>query len=352
MAILSSEPPNPSDLPAKIGPHRDEPVFDPGRHLALEMPERVWTLQEFGYDAAVRASTPSNVAVTSPFRLLSNEGVAALRAILRDLKPEADCLQGRRLSTFLRRSSQRSAFVRDMVRNPALLTHLSAIAGTPLGPHSIPSMQAFVNYSPEDPKRSVDSWHVDSIAFDAVLMVSDPGLLQGGGRLQYFSGTRAELTRRLDLEEEGQLVLGYTQELPKERICEVDFPAAGYAVFMQGDMVFHRAARLKTPAERITLVAGFLARSLGFRERTNTAHMQIWGDDSQLVDCARHAAWLSREKLSALLEALSYGSSDPRAEMAEALEAAIEDATRVAREMREAQHKTPVGEAVKPVRSS
>ncbi len=335
MTALAGDPPFPSDLPPSVARVLDEPRFDPARHLALEKPGEVLTLEDFGYDAETRAGSPSPVAVAGPFRVLSDEGVAVLQEILRALAPDADIAAGRRLSVFLRRSVQRSAFVRGLASDPSLLQHLSEIAETPLCPHSIPGMQSFVNFAPQELSRSVDSWHVDSIGFDAVMMVSDPAKLTGG-RLEYFRGTRRELAQLLGAEDERQLVLGFDAPLPAERIHQVSFPAAGHALFMQGDLVFHRAAPLAAPAERITLVAGLLARALDFPDRTNTAHMQNWRETDILTDAARHAAWLAREKLSALLEEIAYAPGDRRLALAEALERAVADATRVAAEMREA----------------
>jgi len=332
---FADTPPYPGDLPASVPSVLDEPRFEAARHLALETPAEVWSLADFGYTPAETAASPSPVAVTSPFRILTEEGVATLQAVLRSLLPYADRSIGRRLSTFLRRSVQRSAFVRGLVGDPSLLEHLSAIAGTPLSAHSIPGMQSFVNYAPLEPGRSVDSWHVDSIGFDAVLMVSDPSSLDGG-RFQYFRGTRGELAQRIGLATEGELVLGHDAELPADRVVEAAFPAAGYAVFMQGDMVFHRAAPLHRPGERMTLVAGFLARALDYPDRTNTAHMQNWRDPDNLVDVARHAAWLSQQKLARLVERLSYVPGHSRLAIAEALEGAVADSLRVAEEMRAA----------------
>lgn len=333
MVALANPPPFPQDLPSSVTRSFDGPLFDPKRHLALEAPQTLLTLDDLGYDAETRASTPSQVAVAGPFRVLSDEGVAALQEVLRGLAPDADRAAGRRLSIFLRRSVQRSAFVRALASDPDVIAHLSAIAGTPLCPHSIPGMQAFVNFAPEELTRSVDSWHVDSISFDAVLMVSDPATL-AGGRFEYFLGSRAEMATLMGVEDERELVLGYDQPLPEDRVVKVEFPGPGYAVFMQGDMVFHRAAPLAQPGERITLVAGFLARDLAYPDRTNTGHMQNWQEIDILTDAARHAAWLSREKLSALLEVLNYTPGDPRLGLAEALEEAIADARRVAEEMR------------------
>ena len=63
---------------------------------------------------------------------------------------------------------------------PVILEHMSSIGGTRLGPHSLPSQQLYVNYSPDDITQAVDSWHYDGIGFDYVVMVTDPGKLKGG----------------------------------------------------------------------------------------------------------------------------------------------------------------------------
>ena len=186
--MLATPLPLPADRPAHMTRVLEEPSFDPGRHLDLALPERTWTLEEFGYDAAARARTPSPVAITTPFRVLSEEGAAPPRAILRSLRSDHQLGSGRRLSVYLAGGVYRSRFLRDLVQSPVLIEHLSRIAGTELMPHPIPQLQAYVNYSPEDPTKSVDTWHVDSLGYDAVLMVSDPALLTGG-RFEYFEGT-------------------------------------------------------------------------------------------------------------------------------------------------------------------
>lgn len=331
--MLATPLPLPADRPAHMTRVLEEPDFDPAKHLDLALPERTWTLEEFGYDAAARARTPSPVAITTPFRVLSEEGTATLRAILRSLRSDHQLGSGRRLSVYLAGGVYRSRFLRDLVQSPVLIEHLSRIAGTELMPHPIPQLQAYVNYSPEDPTKSVDTWHVDSLGYDAVLMVSDPALLTGG-RFEYFEGTFEEAKALVGAQDERELAAGWEVELPAERVRKVGFPAAGHAVFMQGDFVFHRAARLEQAGERITVVPGFMARDLSYPDRTKTAGMQRWQSNHLMTEVERHAAWLGREKLDRVLAEARVSVETDRLAIARRLEEAVADVLRIAEEMR------------------
>lgn len=324
----------PSDRPPHITRTIEEPVFDPARHLALTRPQRTWTLEEFGYDAALRARTASPIAITSTFRVLSDEGTAALQHVLRTLRQDAHTATGRRLSVYLTGGAYRSRFLRDLVASQALVDHFSAIAKTELVSHSIPHFQAYVNYAPDDPSKAVDTWHVDSLGYDAVLMVSDPNRLKGG-RFQFFRGTFNEAARLVGAHDEQDLTSGWAQELPADRVESVAFPAAGWAVFMQGDFVFHRAGKLEEPGERITVVPGYMSRDLAFPDRVKSKGMQNWRDKHLMTEVTRYAAWLGREKLARLIDELRFQDADDRKGLAVKLEAAVADVLRIAQEMRE-----------------
>ena len=64
-----------------------EPVFDPVRHLALERPDRIVPLGDLGYSAEEIAACPTDLGITSCFRILSDEGVACLLEVARSLAP-------------------------------------------------------------------------------------------------------------------------------------------------------------------------------------------------------------------------------------------------------------------------
>ena len=58
--------------------------------------------------------------------------------------------------------------------------HLSTIAGVNLGRHSVPAVACGINYAPDDIAKAIDGWHVDSVSFDVVMMLSDPLKIEGG----------------------------------------------------------------------------------------------------------------------------------------------------------------------------
>ena len=42
-------------------PIKDDPIFDPVKHLALEAPTQTYTLRDFGYGNEVKGTTPTEV---------------------------------------------------------------------------------------------------------------------------------------------------------------------------------------------------------------------------------------------------------------------------------------------------
>jgi hypothetical protein len=269
------------------------------------------------------------VAIAGPFRVLSDEGVAAFGAVLRALRTRCMVAEGRRLAVFLSALGYLSRYVRDLCADASLQDFLSEIAGTPLLAHTIPHMQAFVNYAPDDPTKAVDTWHADSTGFAMVVMVSDPRPLVGG-RFQWFHGTKDEAAACFGVTPD-RLHLGFTDGLPANRIESVTFPAAGWAVFQQGHMVLHRASALEAPAERITFVPSYVARDPRFHDHTRTRSIRFYGRDGLLTELARYGAWLSRTKLEALVRERPF--TDDAGALAADLRAAVADSLRIADEL-------------------
>ena len=302
---MSANPlPFPRELPPTYEAIRDEPAFDPDRHLALEAPSRIWRLADFGYSSAQIRNCASAVAVAGPFRLLSAEGAGAARAValaLRNMRQAGD-----RTANYLAGGVYRSKFLRDLCRCPQIVDFLSAIAGCELLPHSMPSQQIYINYAPDDVTKAVDTWHVDSIGFDYVLLLSEPASFSGG-QFQFFRGTIDEAARLLDTDTGG--LTGITsRDLPADRVVSALFPAAGYALFQQGNMVVHRATRLAQRAERITFVPGLVARDPQFPDPTSDQVVD-WGEPGIVAEFARHKAWLARAKLDGLIEQVRLGAA-------------------------------------------
>ena len=101
--MLAGPPVFPDHLPDGYQFLEEEFSYDPARHLQLEFPERVWTLEEFGYDQAAIDNCASPIAVTTPFRLLSDEGVEILHRVATRLKGLSTSLSGARTPSHPRR---------------------------------------------------------------------------------------------------------------------------------------------------------------------------------------------------------------------------------------------------------
>ena len=318
-------PPFPESLPQPYQCFEDEVRYDPGVHLDPEWPERIWTLEEFGYSPREISQCPSNVAVTSPFRLFSEEGIEAVSRVVNRLKAVRSSISGNRTPSHLAGGVYRSRFLRDLCACPVILEHMSSISGTRLGPHSLPSQQLYVNYSPDDITQAVDSWHYDGIGFDYVVMVTDPGKLKGGN-FEYFQGTKYEVAEMFDMAVH-QVRDGIVDELDESRVIQTWFPKAGYAIFQQGNMVVHRAARLLEPGDRITIVPGQVAEDISCPDPTAIHDIVDYGEPGIKAELARHGAWLAQGKLQHLIQ--NQDMSEKEKEILEQLKRAVADVNAV-----------------------
>ncbi len=292
--------------------YRSESVqFDPKVHLQLEPPESVLSLSDLGYAPKDIEQCPTDFAVSSAVRILSDEGVAVMLEIARDLKKYA--VNCERIENMVRGGAYQSKFLRDFCLSIEVAEFLSDIFGTPVAPHTMPLHLGHLNFAPDDLSRSVDLWHHDTLALDYVLLLSDPNKLRGG-EFQYFMGTRDEARQYADSD----------RPIPESRAVTPKFPGAGYAVVLHGNMVVHRATRLTERAERITLVNGYVPLTAGVEDACRFPDLTLVDPHHVLfAEWARHKAWLSMGRLASLLDDMPF--TDDRQEIASYLKHAISD---------------------------
>ena len=308
--------PFPTNAPNRYQALSMEPVFEPQKHLEMELPSRVWHLQELGYSDDDLEDLASPIAFTEPFRLLSQDGAIALLEVTRQLKEIArpasnvETYTGNRNQVTVAGGVYQSKFLRDLCNSPEIATFLSEISGTVLSPHSMPSQQLYINYPPEHLEDHVDIWHTDSIGFDYVLMASDPNVIHGG-EFEIFLGTIQQAAEILGLTPR-TLNLGSHIELPLDRCLEFQFPHAGYAIFQQGNLVVHRARRLAQPGERITVVPGYISLDSTQEDVSDLQHISTYGEPGISSEILRHGAWLTSEKLTKLLEQLELNDDSEK----------------------------------------
>ena len=296
----------PAIAPDGYPPLADEPVFDPARHLALEKPATIVTLAELGYDEGEISECPTDLGITSCFRILSDEGAACLLEVARGLT--SHIRSNERISRMVRGGAYQSRFLRDLCLSPDVNDWISEICGAAVLPHSIPHQLGHLNYNPLQIGENVDKWHVDTLRIDYVMFVTDPNAMEGG-EFEYFKGTKHEMAALHKA--------GLTP--PPDRVVAPILPGAGYAVLQQGNMVVHRAKGLRAPAERITMVNGYVPGDASFPDYTRFAQIYL-ADPAHVAasEYARHIAWTARERLQAYLDLAEF--NDDRAGIADRLE--------------------------------
>lgn len=302
------------DAPPGYEPLESDLPWDSG-YLALEEPDERILLATLGAEAAGPAAL-STLAITSPFRLLTEEGAAVLGEICRSL--EAYAAGDNRIAKRARGGVYRSAFLLGLATDPDLLAFMRRLTEAQVEPHPIAHHAIHVNYAPEDLGRNVDQWHMDAVSFDYVLMASDPTRLRGG-RFEWYAGPA----------EEGAALLTAGEPLPAEKVRSVEFPAAGWAVVQQGHRILHRAARLEELAERITVVGSFWTPHPELDDPTELGSLRgADGNDIAVVEWARYSALVAAKRLERFATqraAFARSREDLQAELRASI-AAIEQA--------------------------
>ncbi|MGB0866806.1 MAG: hypothetical protein ACPGSC_09870 [Granulosicoccaceae bacterium] len=304
----------PDSLP-NFSPIADDPIFNPAVHLALGQPERIYSLDELGYTPKqLTEPTPSSVAATDCFRILSDEGVAALYHVCKQL--ETHTTSNARISRNTRGGVYRSRFIRDLSLSPEIATHLSQLMQSPLLPHAMGHQLAHLNYQPLTVGENVDKWHYDTLQVDYVMFVTDPNVVDGG-EFQYFSGTRDEM----------EALHAAGKSIPPERVIAPRMPGAGYAVLMQGNYVVHQARGLQSPGERITFVNGYSFADPAISDFTAFKQLRIV-DPAETVDAeyARQMAYRSVQHLQACINTPHYGDTDATIEQLQRARAELDTA--------------------------
>ena len=300
MASIAQPLAFPAPHPAGYPRLENEPVFDAAKHLALEMPKTITRLDALGYSPETIAACPTDLGITSTFRILSEEGAACLLEVARGLTPYIRAA-GERVPRMVRGGVYQSQFLRDFCKAPELTEAISSLCGAPMHPHTMPHQLGHLNYNPLEVGKNVDKWHVDTLRVDFVLFVTDPNTI-AGGEFEYFHGTMDEVRA---LKKAGQ-------DLPADKIVQAEIPGAGYGVLQQGNMVVHRAKGLREAGERITLVNGYVPADMSYPDYTRFDQLSLVDPETIAAsEYARHVAWMGRESLNTQLQDFDF--SDDRA---------------------------------------
>ncbi len=149
-------------------------------------------LLDLGYTEDDVAKTGCPIAFTTPFRILSEEGVARLEEVVKLLREETqgggfERARSNSRLVYVAGGVYRSKFLCDLCNSVDIAAFLSEVAQIPLAPHSLPSQQIYINYPPTHLDEDIDRWHADSIGFDYVMLATDPDSLKAVS-LRFFWG--------------------------------------------------------------------------------------------------------------------------------------------------------------------
>jgi hypothetical protein len=294
--------------------------FDPKKHLQLESPTHIKDLTfknvPFPFDAEQRA-IKGNLAYTAPFRVLSDEGIAAARRALDQNQHLAK--SNPRATCYVRGLGYASRFHRGLAYDPTLTKMLNTLARDELAIHGMTMSISHTNVGRVGTGRPVDAWHTDSYEYVLVVILSDIDEMQGGTlRVLQMPDASGEMFKELTI-----------KGVPDDLVETVRYGRAGDACFMQGSKILHTVdAVLKAREPRISLVNSFMSLRPFAPDQTRFATFAQagFGDENRVVsvEFARHKAWRAKGKMQYVLDQIPFSgeSSDTTSELVNILEEA------------------------------
>lgn len=289
------------------------------KYLEFVEPDRIYTFGDFEGIGTGGPTAYSEMALTTPFRMLSDEGVAIVQRILEELEPYA--ITSERTPAYLPGSVYRSQFLRGFYADPSVREFLSGMAQVSLDPFPVPYQALHVNYAPKELGQTVDQWHTDSVSFDWVMMVSDPREMKGGNLQQY-----------LGVPEDGQRVLASGADLPEDQILTVSWPGPGWFILQQGHRMLHRVTPLLELHRRMTMVGSYYTAQPGKVDPIDRKPLNRLREEQDraytLVEWSRHHALRAAQSLQDFADTKAR-FDQPLDEVKHALHASISDIERV-----------------------
>lgn len=232
----------------------EEPIFDPNIHLDLEMPKKValtdtfelQTLNESGVPRVNGEATGSQLAYTDVFKFLSNEGIRVLKDIV---ERDTDFIRKNHRNLAYRGMYYRSPFCRALTSSPVVLNFFEKIYGEPVLPFFNLMTSPVVNIAfPDDTISVADPWHIDSVTYIGVSVLSDMTDMIGG-ELQFMKYKKEKAL---------SILSDQNHILNDEEMVTVHYKAPGYMICAHGSEVFHRVKSVLSSKEpRLSLVMSF-----------------------------------------------------------------------------------------------
>lgn len=290
-----------------------EPVYDPKLHLDLQLPEYLINLKFerldlLGFDLnsnedslKIKQFLLPGLAYTAPFKVLSKEGLKVLREIIDYHKENTSQLSNHtnRQAWAMRGLGYVSKFIQDFNKCPLVSNLMSIFAAKTVVAHGMPMNYSHINIGVPGVAKKVDQWHLDSVGYVLVILISDAdGMV--GGELQVLNRDRDEKA----LEVLNSATPGYTPD----EIQTVNYSSSGNGIFMQGSHIFHQVTAVtQGPRARISLVNSFMPSNV-FDEDTTKYSTFRDGDPKHVsyLECARLIAHRASGMLDYLINKIPF----------------------------------------------
>ncbi|KAH8807705.1 hypothetical protein F5884DRAFT_731631 [Xylogone sp. PMI_703] len=321
-AVLQPQAPPATNLEPITAPTYKPAKFEPAKHMQYEPPSESITLESLGLKPA-RATSP--VAVTVPFRLLSEEGIREVRADIfrREIVEKYGGVKYPGVYR-IRGYGKDAPFVYDLWRSEEVRRACSQAAGVDLEivfdyeigqlnvqldantdknapitetlPPEVPPKESEIADTTDaaGEQANIDAagtrfydeklgalgsnWHNDSYPWVCVLMLSDAEYMKGG---------------------ETAIKTGSGE------IVKMRQPGMGYAVMMQGGSITHAALRCVSRGERITMVTSFRPKNPLLRDTSTLATVKgISNNDTLFMQWTTYRMDVVSKRATAMKEDL------------------------------------------------
>lgn len=269
----------------------EEPIYNADIHLNLCKPSHMYTLDFQQQKEITQAGT---YALSTVLNVLSETGVKVVREIIeRNIK---NIRISDRIPTYLRGLGYTSKFIRAMNECPRLAEFVSDMAGTKLIPHAMVANYSHVNIGKVGMGKNVDSWHVDSVPYVLVTVLSDQTNSQGGA---------LQMVKRNGLDEARQVVADAKGNPEPEELITVPYVGPGSGLFMQGSKIMHRVTPVVDAKEaRISMVFSWMPADCFVDDATSLDFYKK--DPEGLFEFTRLKAWRVMNQLRDLVERSPY----------------------------------------------
>ena len=151
-----------------------------------------------------------------------------------------------------------------------------------------------INFGEPGAEKPVDKWHLDSVPFVMVVLLSDATDMVGG---------ELQVARIEDPDEAMRQVC--SGNVDPRSVDTVNYPGPGHAILMQGSRIAHTATSVTKAREtRLTLVNSYQTRNPFADVATCYRTFKLYDpDDAHPLDVARHFAWRASGQLDYLIRA-------------------------------------------------